>query len=55
MVSENQKHFLTMQVMEYWQRLSMGCGVSSMEIFKTHLDTGQGRLLRVSLLEWETE
>jgi len=46
------RHQLTAWVTEHWHRLPRGCGVSSLEISKSHLDMGLGALLWVSLLEW---
>ena len=40
-----------MQVTEQWHRLHKGCGVSSLEIFQSRLDTALGTVLWVSLLE----
>jgi len=36
------QHFCAMQVMEHWQRLPRGGGVSSLEIFKTPTERGPG-------------
>ena len=49
--SDHQKHFCAVQVTEQWHRLHRGCGLSSLEIFQSHLDTALGTLLWVSLLE----
>ena len=40
-----------MQVMEHWQRLHGGFGVSSLGICQGHLNVALGSLLWVSLLE----
>ncbi len=45
------QYFWAVQVMEHWHRLLRGCGVSSLEIFKNHLDMGLGTLLWVFLFE----
>ena len=45
------KHFSAVWVTEQWHRLPRCCGVSSLEISKSHLDTAPGTLLWVSLLE----
>ena len=37
--------------MEHWHRLPRGCGVSSLEMSKSHLDMGLGTLLWVFQLE----
>ena len=40
-------------VPELWYRLPKGCGVSSLEIFRSHLDIETVSLLWVSLCKWE--
>ena len=42
-----------MQVTEHWYRLPRGCGVSSLEIFHSHVDVDLGILLWVFPLEQE--
>ena len=37
------------------QAVQRGCEVSSLEVFKSHLDTGLGSLLWVSLLDQELD
>ena len=41
-----------MQVTEQWHRLPRGCGVSSLEVSRSHLAVGLGTLLWVALLQW---
>ena len=40
-----------MWVMKHWQKLLSGCGVSSLEMCKSHPDVVLGTLLWVVLLE----
>jgi len=39
------------QVTEHWHRLPRGCGVSSLEVSRSHLAVGLGTLLWVALLQ----
>ena len=48
--SEHQAALLCCVVLEHWHRLPRGCGVSSLETFRSHLAMGLGLLLCVSLL-----
>jgi len=45
------KYFVTAQMTEHWHRLPRSCGVSSLEIFKTHLGVILGILFQVFLFE----
>jgi len=45
------KNLFMVMVTEHWHRLPRGCGISTLEIFKCHLDMALGPLLCVSLLE----
>lgn len=45
------KHSLAVRVPEHWHRLPTGCGVSSLEMSKSHLDVALRILVWVSLLE----
>ena len=49
--SDHQEHCCAVQVTEHWHRLQRGCGVSSLEIFQSHLDVALDTLLWVFLLE----
>ena len=40
-----------MRVLQHWHRLPRGCGVSSLELSRSHLAVGLGTLLWVVLLE----
>ena len=51
--SEHQAALLCCAVLKHWHRLPRGCGVSSLGMFRSHLATGLGPLLWVSLLEQE--
>lgn len=45
-------YFFAVQMMKNWHRLPRGCGVSSLEVSRSHLDVGMGTLLWVTLLQW---
>ena len=45
------KQFCAVWVLELWHRLPRGCGMSSSETFKSHLDVGLDNLPWVILLE----
>jgi len=43
------KHFCAVWVSEHWRSLPRGCGVFSLEIFRSHLEAALSTLLWVSL------